>query len=223
MKASKTLALLCASAVISCAPSAFADSELPDYFDKGEREVYIQALLENENVKKYYDIITADMSWLNTNTFSFTVLDVTGDHTPELIVSDSVRAKADNGAEYSKKLRKFYSLKTDKPEFMYAVRMSRDYLTPYYDGDELKWLYSDYMQAGTDDDYIMTREYGLMTFTDENVTKVPKFKAYECIDKETDTLEYCYTNGKTVYGDRTVSGYSKKEKLCRQACSSEIQ
>ena len=92
MKALKTLALLCAAAVISCAPSAFADSETSDYFDKSEREAYIQTLLENENVKKYYDIITADMSWLNTNTFSFTVLDVTGDLIPELIVSDSVSA-----------------------------------------------------------------------------------------------------------------------------------
>ena len=211
MKASKISALFCAAAVISCAPSAFAGADEPDYFDKSDREAYTQSLLENESVKKYYDIVTADMSWLNTNTFSFTVLDVTGDHIPELIVSDSVRAKADNGSEYNKKLRKFYSLKTDKPEFMYAVRMSRDYLTPYYDGDELKWLYSDYMHAGTGDDYVMTREYGLMTFTDEKVTKTAKFKAYECLDKENDTLEYSYTNGKTVYGSRTVSGYSKKK------------
>lgn len=210
MKKTKAISLLTAMicSCTICAPSVYAD-EFANMIDKGVRETYLQYLLENETVKKYYDIITADMSWLKTNTVSFTVLDVTGDDIPELIVSDSVSSKAKNGARYDRIQRKFYSLKTDKAEYMYAASFSRDYLTPYYEGKTLKWLYSDHVQAGTEDDFLMTREYGFLTFGEEKVRKEVKFKAYECADKETDTFAYRYESVDKVYTNETVSDYSK--------------
>ena len=112
MKKNRILSIIAAAAVVSSlSASVFADD-----YSKSKIENSIALLTQNEEVKTYYDKITADMSWLRTTTDSFAIFDVTGDNIPELIVTSTVKDKAEKGGEYDKKLHKFYSLKGDKAE-----------------------------------------------------------------------------------------------------------
>lgn len=208
MKKNKILAVIAAAAVAS----SFAASAYAEGYSKSEAEKSIAMLTADGTVKSYYDKITADMSWLRTTTDSFAVFDVTGDDIPELIVSSTVRRKAEKGGEYTEKLRKFYSLKGDKAEYMYSAYMSCTWLAPYNNGRKLKWVYDDHTTANDDSGYTMNNEYGFMTFTDDKIIREPVFSASEYVDPETDTLKYSYKGENESYGARTVQNYSKKRK-----------
>lgn len=126
MKKNRILSIIAAAAVVSSlSASVFADD-----YSKSKIENSIALLTQNEEVKTYYDKITADMSWLRTTTDSFAIFDVTGDNIPELIVTSTVKDKAEKGGEYDKKLHKFYSLKGDKAEYMYSASMSCPTIAP---------------------------------------------------------------------------------------------
>lgn len=166
MKKNRILSIIAAAAVVSSlSASVFADD-----YSKSKIENSIALLTQNEEVKTYYDKITADMSWLRTTTDSFAIFDVTGDNIPELIVTSTVKDKAEKGGEYDKKLHKFYSLKGDKAEYMYSASMSCATIAPSIEGKKLKWVYDDYMLAQDDSGLTMNSEYGYMTFTDEKLS-----------------------------------------------------
>lgn len=216
MKKNRILSIIAAAAVVSSlSASVFADD-----YSKSKIENSIALLTQNEEVKTYYDKITADMSWLRTTTDSFAIFDVTGDNIPELIVTSTVTDKAEKGGEYDKKLHKFYSLKGDKAEYMYSASMSCPTIAPSIEGKKLKWVYDDHMLAQDDSGLTMNSEYGYMTFTDEKIIREPVFKATESVDPDTDTMEYSYKGNGDSYGARTVRNYSKKKKGADSSASS---
>lgn len=110
MKKNRILSIIAAAAVVSSlSASVFADD-----YSKSKIENSIALLTQNEEVKTYYDKITADMSWLRTTTDSFAIFDVTGDNIPELIVTSTVKDKAEKGGEYDKSSTNSTALKATR-------------------------------------------------------------------------------------------------------------